>query len=84
MLQNIFYYRLIYNKPELISTFTVPCNLLALSVGDGKSEKKKLLTFVIEVINVRRTGNLGNEPRGAMGPANKTIPVRRTRFIYSV
>lgn len=42
-----------------------------------------MLTFVIEVIDVRRAGDLGNEPGGAVGPADKTVPVRRTRFICS-
>lgn len=39
---------------------------------------------MIEVIDVRRAGDLGDEPGEAMRPANETVPVRRARFIYSV
>lgn len=45
--------------------------------------KKQALTFVIEVIDVRWAGDLGDEPGGAVGPTDKTVPVRRTHFIYS-
>lgn len=38
---------------------------------------------MIEVIDVRRAGDLGDEPGGAVGPTDKTVPVRRTHFIYS-
>lgn len=42
-----------------------------------------LLTFVIEVIDVRRAGHFGKQARRSTRPADETVPLRRTRFIYS-
>ena len=39
-------------------------------------------TFVVEVVDVRRAGDLGDEPRGAVGPTNEPVPVRRAHLIY--
>lgn len=38
---------------------------------------------MVEVINVRRAGDLGDQPGGTVGPTNKTVPVWRAHLIYS-
>lgn len=42
-----------------------------------------MLTLVIEVIDVRWAGDLGDEPGGAVGPTNQTVPVWRAHLICS-
>lgn len=59
------------------------CHLSVL-VNLKEGQKETLPTFVIEVIDVRGAGDLGDEPGEAMRPANETVPVRRAHFIYSV
>lgn len=39
-------------------------------------------TFVIEVVDVRRTGHLGDEAGEPIRPADETVPFRRARFIW--
>lgn len=43
----------------------------------------KVLTLMIEVVDVRWARNLGNQPGGAVGPTYKTIPVWRAHLICS-
>lgn len=39
-------------------------------------------TFVIEVVDVGRTGHLGDESGESVRPADQTVPVRRARLIW--
>lgn len=43
----------------------------------------KTPTSVIEVVDVRRAGDFGNEAWRSTRPADETVPLRRTGFIYS-